>query len=102
MLLISSIKCLYAATWFSKPSGIRTHPKFFPFLALSTTISLILLTISTKVSLLNAHSSEIMTTLGWVYKAHSRAKWEGSLPINLMKYQYFIAEALSVSIFPTN
>ena len=38
--------------------------------------------------------------LGEVLKAHSAAKCDGSLPISLMKYQYLMAEALSVSMFP--
>jgi len=55
---------------------------------------------SGKVSPRLAASSDIITIFGYVYKAHSRARWEGSFPISLMKYQYFVAEALSVSILP--
>ncbi len=39
---------------------------------------------------------------GWVYKAHSKTKCDGSLPISLIKYQYFLAEAASVILFPIN
>ena len=58
------------------------------------------LTTSGSVSPLKAHSSEMMTIFGWVLRAHSRAKCEGPLPMSLIKYQYLIAEALSVSMFP--
>jgi len=55
---------------------------------------------SYKVSFALFDSSETMTMLGQVLRAHSRARWEGSLPISLMKYQYLTAEALSVNMLP--
>ena len=86
--------------WARRPSGIKTVPKFLPWSALYTTTSAILFTISGRVSPLYEDSSEIIVRLGWVLRAHSIAKWDGSFPINLIKYQYLLADALSVSIFP--
>ena len=63
-------------------------------------VSQILLTISFKVSLRLLHSSDTITMLGDVLRAHSNAKCDGSYPISLIKYQYLTAEALSVSMFP--
>ena len=88
--------------WARRPSGIKTVPKFFPWAALYTTTSAILLTMSGRVSPLYEDSSEMIVRFGWVLSAHSMAKWEGSFPINLIKYQYLEAEALSVSMFPIN
>jgi hypothetical protein len=31
-----------------------------------------------------------------VERAHSRVRWEGSLPISLMKYQYLVLEEASI------
>jgi hypothetical protein len=60
------------------------------------------LTISLIVSRLSLHSSDTITIFGEVFRAHSSAKWDDSFPITLMKYQYLTAEALSVSMLPTN
>jgi len=54
------------------------------------------------VCLRSLHSSETITILGDVLSAHSSAKWDDSLPMTLIKYQYLTAEALSVSMLPTN
>jgi len=39
---------------------------------------------------------------GDVFNAHSSARCDDSFPMTRMKYQYFTADALSVSIFPTS
>lgn len=65
-------------------------------------MSAIRLIMSANVSLLSSDASEIITMLGHVLSAHSIARWEASLPMSLIKYQYFTADALSVNIFPIN
>lgn len=78
------------------PSGIMMQPKPNPFDLLSvmtrthsaTTYSMSQPRLST--------SSLKMTKFGWVAKAHSNARLDGSRPINLMKYQYFVLLDASV------
>ena len=84
----------------NKPSGTNTVPNSLPCFHLNTITSAISLTTSYKVKPLSLISSLISTTLGWVYNAHSNTRWDGSLPINLMKYQYLTADAASIIILP--
>ena len=98
----SEISYLNSGKWDKSPSGIKIVPKFLPLADLTYTISARYSTTSFKCHPLARISSDIKVILGWVYMAHSKTKWEGSLPINLMKYQYLTAEAASIILFPIN
>ena len=94
--LSSLVILLIDGKTFINPSGIKTHPKFNPFCSLSKT-TLTVYSITSSISqAFPSICSLINTKLGWVDKAHYKAKLEGSLPMILIKYQYLVLEEASV------